>query len=735
MSSSKQGTGVPAGWARSAVASVPLPEVLLALVVFAAASLSKALTGLPDGIAMLWPGSIIAAAILIRRRDVRWTLAALLLWLSLFLSDLLVPHRAWPIAAALATVGLAEIALMVAPLRLVWRFSYPDLTVGQATFLTGLLGAAAPAIAALGAGAVLSVGYGRPFSEGAVLWWSSHLLGACLFGPPIFLFSHQAIRRLLSAPFRLENAAWLLVCTVGDYLAIRYLKFPLVLMSVVLLISAFRLGGFGVSVMSLATGLTSCTLWLLGIRPLGLQAAAPLYSLVGLPVVPVLAALMPAMAVGLGSDARRAVARQLRASERQFREAMENSPIGILIADLDGTWRHCNRSLCLMLGYSAEELRTLPPGGPSSQTDWQASRERWGRLLSGEIDYYDVERRFQHKDGRWIWAHVAVSVMRDEAGAPAHLIAQIESLEARREASQRIAEERERLITTLQSITEAVITTDSELRVTYLNTAAEELLGVRRSDVEHRRVDELLHLTDPSTLKSATNLISKSIVAGRVVTRDSGCVLHRPDGTVIYVRDSVSPVVGPRGLLAGTVIVLRNVSEDMARELKLLQQATQDSLTGLMARSEFRRTLREVLAKSHHKDRPAALIAIDLDRFKLLNDAAGHAAGDAMLCKVAETCRAVVRASDTVARLGGDEFAILLQDCAEARARVLCEELSRALNPLELSWHGARLSVGASIGVAMLSPAMASEEQWLIAADQACYLVKREGRGQVRFAI
>jgi diguanylate cyclase len=223
-------------------------------------------------------------------------------------------------------------------------------------------------------------------------------------------------------------------------------------------------------------------------------------------------------------------------------------------------------------------------------------------------------------------------------------------------------------------------------------------------------------------------------VSGKAITRESGCILHVSDGSVRYVKDSVTPVLGPEGMLAGAVVVLRDFTHEMDREHDLLQRANHDSLTGLVARGEFQVRLRELFQRCRLKERPAALIAIDLDRFKALNDAAGHAAGDAMLRKLADTCRNQVRSSDTVARLGGDEFAILLENCAAGLTRDLCQRLLRLLNPLELTWEGGVYSVGASIGVAMFAAAMTSEQEWLAAADEACYGAKRAGRARLQFA-
>lgn len=207
-------------------------------------------------------------------------------------------------------------------------------------------------------------------------------------------------------------------------------------------------------------------------------------------------------------------------------------------------------------------------------------------------------------------------------------------------------------------------------------------------------------------------------------------MLHCPDGRVRYVKDSVFPVAAPGGVLAGTVIVLRDVSDEMDREQDLQQRASQDSLTGLLTRGEFRQRLQIRFEKARHTESPAALIAIDLDRFKLLNDTAGHAAGDAMLCRVADVCRALVRSADTVARLGGDEFALLLENCSADQAHAMTQELRRLLNPLALEWEGTTYSVGASIGVAVLSAAMRDEQEWLVAADRACYRAKRAGQAQ-----
>jgi len=131
---------------------------------------------------------------------------------------------------------------------------------------------------------------------------------------------------------------------------------------------------------------------------------------------------------------------------------------------------------------------------------------------------------------------------------------------------------------------------------------------------------------------------------------------------------------------------------------------------------------------------PAAIVMIDLDRFKPINDTAGHAAGDAMLSAVAHAITSHVRSTDAVARLGGDEFALFLPNCDQIRATAVAEKVRQAIGEVALIWDGKTLCVGSSLGVAELLPSFQSVAQWLEAADLACYEAKRAGRGVVRVA-
>ena len=172
----------------------------------------------------------------------------------------------------------------------------------------------------------------------------------------------------------------------------------------------------------------------------------------------------------------------------------------------------------------------------------------------------------------------------------------------------------------------------------------------------------------------------------------------------------------------------------MARDRELSHRAAHDPLTGLTNRFEFERRLDECVERYRHIQRPAMLLLIDLDRFKAVNDTSGHAAGDEVLRRVAQTLVSAVRDSDTVSRLGGDEFAILLTHSDPGRAEIVGAKVLRAVADLSVEWNGTKHTVGASIGAASLRPELSTRVEWVAAADRCCYEAKRAGRGQMRVA-
>jgi diguanylate cyclase (GGDEF)-like protein len=208
--------------------------------------------------------------------------------------------------------------------------------------------------------------------------------------------------------------------------------------------------------------------------------------------------------------------------------------------------------------------------------------------------------------------------------------------------------------------------------------------------------------------------------------------MARADGSLFWAELRGRPVLASDSH-AGTIWTVSDVSAQVDERETLAWSATHDLLTGLSNRRGFLQVL-EQLYESRASTGAAELIVIDLDRFKPINDQAGHAAGDAMLKLVAAAISARVRASDLVVRTGGDEFAVLLAGCHHEAALRIAEAIRSDISGIELCWDRHRLCVGASLGVASLKPDTVSVGAWLAAADEACYAAKAEGRGLVRSA-
>ncbi len=208
--------------------------------------------------------------------------------------------------------------------------------------------------------------------------------------------------------------------------------------------------------------------------------------------------------------------------------------------------------------------------------------------------------------------------------------------------------------------------------------------------------------------------------------------LRRGDGTCFWARVHSKPV-DPDDLSRGAIWIVDDIEEARAAHERLKWTATHDPLTGLANRSVFVQRADELVATLPDA-RPAAIVFIDLDHFKPVNDRAGHGAGDLMLLAVAKAMTSRVRASDLVARMGGDEFALLLEGCSHDTALRIARNVRDGILQIEMPWDQGTLTVGASLGVASLTPQTHDTAQWLEAADAACYAAKNGGRGAVHSA-
>lgn len=709
------------------------PELGVAAAFLAAALAAVIGTRFATDLALIWPGTAIAASILIRLRKVRWPLALASIFIAGILANLLGADDSWPEAVGLAFVNVAEVAIAAYVFRVLIRYPFPDITIFQASYLTLVMAVVVPTCGALLAGGLLHLLDSAPLWESVQRGWMADALGVCVFAPPIILFSRKGLDKLREPAHLRENLLGIPVCLLMTYLAISYVPFPFVFIALAPMMAAFQVGAFGTAILTMLNCMAVMLLWIFDVRPMGVELGGGGAALESLPFLPLIATTIPPIAVGLATDARRRLNRTLRAGERRFREAMEHSPLGVVLLDRAGNWTFINAAMKQMLGLGSADTSQLKLESMAHPDEVADIYQRWNQLVEGHFDSYMITRRFRRSDGSWLWAHCAVSLTRDDNGAPTHFVAQVESLEERRLAEARLAQEREFLQTTLDSIGEAVITADAQGRITYMNDPAVVLTGKSLASARNRFLYEVLRLSRADTVSMAPDIIDRCRQAKSFVKRDEACSLLRPDGSTCYVNDSATPVLDANRDLSGFVIVLHDVTVSLQHTRELHHRADHDALTGLLNRAAFERSLHKAFAASGRAGGPCSLIVVDLDKFKRVNDSGGHAAGDAVLRHVAAVMRHSVRPADVVGRLGGDEFGMLLADCVPARAGELLARLREVLNPLVTNWEGRTHATGASLGLAQCSPGFADPGEWMKAADLACYEFKRDRRQSREF--
>jgi diguanylate cyclase (GGDEF)-like protein/PAS domain S-box-containing protein len=285
----------------------------------------------------------------------------------------------------------------------------------------------------------------------------------------------------------------------------------------------------------------------------------------------------------------------------------------------------------------------------------------------------------------------------------------------------------------MQSLGEAIVTTDADGRLVYLNPAAEKLLGVENREVAGRPLEEVIGLVDQNDRKLLAEPVHDAVTGGansHALSRRA-VLIGKASGEERAIELAVSPLRDVAGELVGAVILLHDVTELRGLHRQMSYQATHDALTGLVNRREFEHRLDEAAETARRGEATHMLCYLDLDRFKIVNDTSGHLAGDSMLREVAKLLREAVRDSDTVARLGGDEFGMLMVGCPLDKARQIADDVCRSIAGYRFVWHDRVFNIGVSIGLIEIGREAGSVEQLLAAADSACYVAKKEGAGRV----
>jgi len=273
----------------------------------------------------------------------------------------------------------------------------------------------------------------------------------------------------------------------------------------------------------------------------------------------------------------------------------------------------------------------------------------------------------------------------------------------------------------LRAISDAVVVLDLHGKIAFLNPIATHLTGWRESESLGRPLTDVVRFADAQ---------GRSV---DVLAEGGGSVslLLRRDGHAVLIDSDVVPILDASGLQRGSVVTFRNITAARRLTDELTWQATHDPLTGLSNRRAFESRLKRAVASAGHQGCRHALLYVDLDRFKAVNDGGGHVAGDELVRQLAAQLRRCLRERDMVARLGGDEFAVLLEDCTAEQAEQVAEKLRRVASDFTFGWQGLTFRIGLSIGLLVFADDRRSPSELLRRADALCYRAKSGGRNRV----
>lgn len=374
-------------------------------------------------------------------------------------------------------------------------------------------------------------------------------------------------------------------------------------------------------------------------------------------------------------------------------------------------------------GYELWARHLHPADRSRTELEFKSSLENGADFRS--------EFRVIWNDGSVHFLRAAGSVTLDASGHALHIVGVNWDVTPLRELANQLAEQHELLRVTLQSIGDAVITTDAQSQVTWLNPAAERMTGWLSSEALGRPLSQVFHIVNEETRHPTESPVGTCLAQGKIVGLANDTVLISRNGDEFGIEDSAAPIRNPSGDVLGAVLVFHDVTEKRRLSGEMSYRATHDALTGLVNRAEFETRLRRTLDKAHEDRSEHSMLYIDLDQFKLVNDACGHSVGDQLLQQVAKLLREAVRARDTLARLGGDEFAVILEHCMSDQAQRVAQQICDRMEEFRFVHEDRRFRIGTSIGLVPVDSRWANTAAAMQAADTSCYAAKEAGRNRV----
>ncbi len=433
------------------------------------------------------------------------------------------------------------------------------------------------------------------------------------------------------------------------------------------------------------------------------------------------------------------VIRQISQSEKALYQANERFDLAMRGAN-DGLWDWDIESDTVyysprwkeMLGFAEGELDDTLDSWESRihPDDLKPAEAAINAHLQGQTALYENIQRMRLKDGSYHWHLERGIAVRDDVGRPYRMVGTNTDITRQKQTEEALFEAKERALVTLHSIGDAVITTDDQGLITYLNPIAERLIGIRSDEASARPLEECCRMIDEDHDRPAPNPALGALERGEVYELKCSTQLITHNGSNRSITASAAPIRDSNGTAIGAVIVLRDVSESREMARRLSWQASHDALTGLYNRQEMEKHLELMLEEAQRDAAQHILLYLDLDQFKLVNDTSGHLAGDELLRQLSYLLKKTLRETDLLARLGGDEFGILLNHCTIDKAVEIAEKLRTLIHEFRFVWQDKSFEIGVSIGIAPIDQRTESSAAVMSAADVACYAAKDLGRNR-----
>jgi diguanylate cyclase (GGDEF)-like protein/PAS domain S-box-containing protein len=415
-------------------------------------------------------------------------------------------------------------------------------------------------------------------------------------------------------------------------------------------------------------------------------------------------------------------------AEERLRRTFDDAPVGMAFVTPEGRWLQANPALCRMLGYSEEELTKLTFADITHPDDIESSTELVRSHLAGEIDRVQTEKRYLRSDGRVVWVALTSTLTCDADGKPLHFMAQMEDVTERVLAQRALEEAEERFRRAFDDAPIGMALVGLDGRWLQVNETLCQITGYAEEELLARTFGDITH---PDDLDQNLRKLGVVVDGGARSARFEKRYIRR-DGRTVWVNVSTSLVHDADGEPLHFVSQIEDVTDRKRAERHLKELADHDSLTGLLNRRRFDEELQLTLLRLRRHGGRAALLLLDLDRFKLVNDTHGHKCGDDVLVAVAKALRSRLRATDVIARLGGDEFAAIVLEVDAEAAQLVASDVVASVRGNPAVWDGAEIPVTASIGVVLLDRAMVDDQNdVLVAADRALYEAKAAGRNRI----